>query len=67
MKLIEMLIVGFTNEGDTVVDLFGGSGTTGIASDNTNRNGICFELNAEICSASLERGSKEQKNINQFF
>lgn len=66
VDLIEMLINGFTNEGDTVVDLFGGSGSTGIASDNTNRNGICFELNNDISTASKERGEKrKEKNHTQ--
>ena len=61
VDLIEMLINGFTNENDTVVDLFGGSGSTGIACDNTKRNGICFELNTEISIASKERGEKRKE------
>lgn len=55
VELIEMLINGFTNEGDTILDLFGGSGSTGIASDNTKRNSICFELNYQISEASRLR------------
>jgi DNA modification methylase len=50
-----MLINGFTNEGDTILDLFGGSGSTGIASDNTKRKSICFELNYQISEASRLR------------
>jgi len=41
--------------------LFGGSGSTGIACDETNRNGICFELNSEISIASKERGEKRKR------
>ena len=59
VELIKMLINGFTKEGDTVVDLFGGSGSTGIACDETNRNGICFELNNEICIASKNRSKRK--------
>ena len=38
-----------TNEtkSGTVLDCFGGSGTTGIVADNFNRNSILIELNAE--------------------
>jgi len=61
VELIEMLINGFTEENDTVADLFGGSGSTGIACDKTNRNGICFELNNEISIASKERGEKRKE------
>ena len=61
VELIKMLIQGFTNENDVVVDLFGGSGSTGIACDETNRNGICFELNNEISIASKERGKKRKE------
>jgi site-specific DNA-methyltransferase (adenine-specific) len=61
VALIEMLINGFTEENDTVVDLFGGSGSTGIACDKTNRKGICFELNNEISIASKERGKKRKE------
>lgn len=55
VDLLQMLIKGFTNEGDTVLDLFGGSGSTGKACQNTNRSFIGFELNNEISSASIER------------
>lgn len=55
VELIEHLIKGFSNEGDLVIDLFGGSASTGVACQNTNRNFVGFELNTEIANASLER------------
>ena len=61
VELIKMLINGFTKENETVLDLFGGSGSTGVSCDETNRNGICFELNNEIAIASEERGNKLQQ------
>ena len=64
VELIKMLINGFSEENETVVDLFGGSGSTGIACDETNRNGICFELNSEISIASKERGEKRKEKEN---
>lgn len=55
IELIEHILKGFSKEGDLVIDLFGGSGSTGVACKNLNRNCICFELNTEIADASKER------------
>lgn len=42
--LLEDLIKTYTNEGDLVVDLTMGSGSTGVACVNTNRNFIGIEM-----------------------
>ena len=42
-KLAEDHILSWSNENDTVLDCFGGSGTTAIACMNTNRNYILIE------------------------
>jgi site-specific DNA-methyltransferase (adenine-specific) len=44
VALIEYLIKTYTNEGDTVLDNCMGSGTTGVACKNLNRNFIGIEL-----------------------
>ena len=44
VALFEYLIKTYTNEGDTVLDNCMGSGTTGVACVNTNRNFIGIEL-----------------------
>ena len=44
VKLLEYLIKTYTNEGETVLDNTMGSGTTGVACVNTNRNFIGMEL-----------------------
>lgn len=43
--LVKLCIKASSNEGDLVVDYFGGSGTTLIASKELNRNCIVFEKN----------------------
>ncbi len=44
LPLIENLIKGFSKEGDVVLDLYAGTGTTLKGCRNTSRNGIGFEL-----------------------
>ena len=47
LALFEYLIKTYTNEGDTVLDNCAGSGTTGVACKNLNRNYILIEKEQE--------------------
>jgi DNA modification methylase len=58
ISLLERVIKANTNEGDTVLDVFSGSGSTAIASKRTNRNFIGCELDKEYFTKSLERIEK---------
>ena len=53
--LLEDLIKTFSNEGDTVVDLTMGSGSTGVACKNTGRNFIGMELDEEYFKIATGR------------
>lgn len=53
--LLEDLIKTYSNEGDTVVDLTMGSGSTGVACKNTGRNFIGIELDDEYFEIAKER------------
>jgi len=56
VALFEYLIKTYTNEGDLVLDNCAGSGTTGVASKNLNRNYILIEKEPEyvkICNDRL--------------
>lgn len=55
VALWEYLIRTYTNEGDTVLDNCCGSGTTGVACQNTNRNFIQMELSEEYCDIARSR------------
>jgi len=55
VALWEYLIRTYTNEGDTVLDNCCGSGTTGVACQNTGRNFIQFELSPEYCEIARSR------------
>ena len=65
--LMEYLIKTYTNENETVLDFTMGSGSTGVACVNTNRNFIGMELDDkyfEIAKARINeaRDAKQLKN-----
>lgn len=55
IALLEYLIKTYTNEGETVLDNCMGSGSTGVACVNTNRNFIGYELNEEYFNIAQNR------------
>ena len=59
VALIEYLIKTYTNEGETVLDNCMGSGSTGVACINTNRNFIGIELDKQYFDIAKERIEKE--------
>lgn len=54
-KLPEFFINLLTEQGDTVLDFFAGSNTTGAASENLRRHWIAFELDHEYLATSAFR------------
>ena len=59
VALIEYLIKTYTNELETVLDFTMGSGTTGVACCNTNRDFIGIELDKEYFKIAEERIKNE--------
>lgn len=55
VELLEQLIDCTTNENDTILDCFMGSGSCGEACKNTNRNFIGIELDTKYYSAAYMR------------
>ena len=55
VALLEYLIKTYTNEGETVLDNCMGSGSTGIACWNTNRNFIGIELDEKYFKIASDR------------
>lgn len=55
LALLNRLIVASTKEGDTVLDPFNGSGTTGIAAKNLKRRYIGIELDQEFLDLTKKR------------
>lgn len=59
-KLIEPCILAGCPEGGTVLDCFGGSGTTGRVAIENRRNAILIELNPEYVGLQKQRTSNVQ-------
>ena len=55
MDLIEPCVLAGCPEGGTVLDPFGGSGTTAIVANKHNRNAVLCELNEEYVDIAKER------------
>ena len=55
VDMIEYMLSKFSNEYDVVLDPFMGSGSTGAACQNTNRNFIGFELDETYFNIAKER------------
>lgn len=64
VKLLEWLIKTYTNENDLVLDNCMGSGSTGIACLNTNRNFIGIELDENYFNIAKERIEKHLREEN---
>lgn len=63
IELLEYLIKTYSNDGETVLDNCMGSGSTGVACINTNRNFIGIELSEEyyyIAKERIEKASLEE-------
>ena len=58
VALLEYLIKTYTNENETVLDNCMGSGSTGVACINTNRNFIGIELDEKYFNIAKERIEK---------
>lgn len=75
VKLFEYLIKTYTNENELVLDNCAGSGTTGVACENTGRNSIMMEKEPEYCQIikdrmatvqELQLEARKQKTLNEF-
>lgn len=53
--LVEPCVLASTRPGDTVLDPFGGAGTTGLVADRLQRNAILVELNPQYAEMARRR------------
>ena len=64
VELLEWLIKTYTNENDLVLDNCMGSGSTGVACINTNRNFIGYELDEHYFQIAKERLEQHECKTN---
>lgn len=58
VELVANCILDCTKEGDSVIDVFGGSGTTLIAAEQLNRRCYMMELDPHYCDVIIARWEK---------
>lgn len=64
LELIENQILIASNKRDVVVDPYGGSGSTLIACENTNRRCLMMEIDPDYCNVIIERWEKHTGKIH---
>ena len=65
--LPEFFIKMLTDENDIVVDIFGGSNTTGRTAEELNRRWYSFELSKEYVAASVFRFSDTVEQAEAYY
>lgn len=66
IEILEYFIELLSNPGDTVLDTFAGSGSTGVAAQNINRNFILIEKDPKMFIRMEERIKKSSLNTDLF-
>jgi len=67
VTLMEYLIETYTKENETVLDNTMGSGTTGVACVNLNRNFIGIELDEDYFEIAQKRINEAQSQLKMFY
>lgn len=62
LELVVDAILDCSNRNDLILDLFGGSGTTLIASEKVNRKCYMMEINPKYCDVIIRRWQKQTGN-----
>ena len=60
LSLMKELVADYSNEGETILDPFMGSGTTLVAAKYLNRNATGIEISPKYCEIAKNRLAQEQ-------
>ena len=66
VEVMEKVLALSTNEGDTVLDPFLGSGTTAVACERMGRNCVGIEISEEYCEIARKRVQEEKDKMGLF-
>jgi len=61
VELLKRVIESSSNEGDTILDPFNGSGTTGVIAKQLKRKYIGIDMNKEYLDLTIKRIKSESK------
>ncbi len=64
-ELIYRLIKFYSYKGNTVLDMFGGTGTVAVVSQKTGRNFIHIDISPEYCKTAESRLAKAKRESSQ--
>lgn len=64
-ELIYRLIKFYSYQGNTVLDMFGGTGTVAVVSQKTGRNFIHIDISPEYCKTAEGRLAKAKREASQ--
>lgn len=67
IRLIARLVQNSSRRGESVLDLFGGSGSTLIAAEQLNRTAYLMELDPKFCDVTVRRFIKTFGNTDSVF
>lgn len=62
IELMQILIENSTRQGDSILDPFAGSGTTGIACMRSKRKFVLIEKDSKYFEAAIQRIAREKQN-----
>ena len=65
VALMRQIVEDMTKPGDTILDPFMGSGTTGVACVQTGRNFIGIEIDAGYCEIARKRIAEAEAKMNE--
>ncbi|MEI8378272.1 MAG: site-specific DNA-methyltransferase [bacterium] len=66
LKAIETILLSISEEKNTVLDLFMGSGTLAVACEKLNRRWIGIEISEEYCKIAKKRIDAEANQMKLF-
>lgn len=66
-KLVEFWVNFLTDEGDLVVDIFGGSNTTGKVAEDLGRNWVSFDISQEYAASSIFRFCNDINQAKEYY
>ena len=64
-KLIENIILTTVKKDDLIIDVFAGSGTTGIVAEKLGYNTIMYEIDRKYCDIINKRRNKQMRLVNE--